>query len=215
MPNGSDSLQACVALAGEPSARVAVELALPPNWVSVVALAASLGELLAKPPAELHVVVYAPPGGDTVEADDLEALRRRFPVCRLVLVGQTDTAAAARAAIRAGAEGYVAIADLTRCLPVTVAAVLAGQICMPREARLGVVPAVLSHRERQILQLAAAGLTNAAIAARLYLSQSTVKTHLSSGFRKLGVASRAEAALALEMFAPAQPVVSRWEGAGV
>jgi DNA-binding CsgD family transcriptional regulator len=53
---------------------------------------------------------------------------------------------------------------------------------------------VLSQRERQTLALAIGGLTNAEIATRLFVAPSTVKTHLSAAFQKLGVGSRAEAA---------------------
>jgi DNA-binding NarL/FixJ family response regulator len=55
-------------------------------------------------------------------------------------------------------------------------------------------PPALSQREKEILALVAAGLTNGQIATRLYLAESTVKTHLSSAFRRLGVRSRREAA---------------------
>jgi DNA-binding CsgD family transcriptional regulator len=55
----------------------------------------------------------------------------------------------------------------------------------------------LSHREREILALAVTGSANREIAARLYLTESTVKTHLSWAFRRLGVHSRREAALVL------------------
>jgi DNA-binding NarL/FixJ family response regulator len=53
---------------------------------------------------------------------------------------------------------------------------------------------VFSYREKQVLELVLAGLTNGEIAGRLYLSESTVKSHLASSFRKLGVSSRVEAA---------------------
>ena len=52
----------------------------------------------------------------------------------------------------------------------------------------------LSYREKQILALAINGLSNSQIAGRLYLAESTVKSHLSSAFRRLGVRSRREAA---------------------
>jgi DNA-binding NarL/FixJ family response regulator len=58
-------------------------------------------------------------------------------------------------------------------------------------------PPLLSHREREILALAVTGLTNRQIAARLHVTQSTVKTHLSWAFGRLGVHSRGEAALVL------------------
>jgi DNA-binding CsgD family transcriptional regulator len=51
----------------------------------------------------------------------------------------------------------------------------------------------LSFRERQILGLVVAGLTNDEIAGRLYLAETTVKGHLTSAFRRLGVRSRREA----------------------
>lgn len=53
----------------------------------------------------------------------------------------------------------------------------------------------LSEQERRILQLAAEGLTNREIGARLYLSRHTVKEYLSNAMRKLDVGSRVEAAL--------------------
>ena len=51
----------------------------------------------------------------------------------------------------------------------------------------------LTPREREVLALAAAGLTNAQIADRLFLSPKTVSSHLVSVFGKLGVTSRAGA----------------------
>ncbi len=51
----------------------------------------------------------------------------------------------------------------------------------------------LTHREREILDLIAAGLSNAEIAARLVLSAKTVRNHISNIFSKLQVADRSEA----------------------
>ena len=55
-------------------------------------------------------------------------------------------------------------------------------------------PAALTPRQRQICELAAAGGTNGAIAAQLFLSVKTVETHLAAAYRKLGVTSRRELA---------------------
>jgi DNA-binding CsgD family transcriptional regulator len=57
-------------------------------------------------------------------------------------------------------------------------------------------PAGLTRREREVLELAAGGLTNAEIAARLFLSEKTVERHLAGVFSKLNAGSRAEAVLA-------------------
>lgn len=56
--------------------------------------------------------------------------------------------------------------------------------------------AVLSERERTVLQELATGASNADIAGRLFLSETTVKTHISAVFTKLGTLNRVEAALA-------------------
>ena len=56
--------------------------------------------------------------------------------------------------------------------------------------------ASLTEREREILTLLSNGLSNAELGARLFLSEPTIKTHLSSIFRKLGVRDRVQAVIA-------------------
>ncbi|HLF09311.1 MAG TPA: response regulator transcription factor [Dehalococcoidia bacterium] len=74
-----------------------------------------------------------------------------------------------------------------------VLARLAKEEEQPRLQRHG--EGVLTERERDILRLAASGMSNAGIAARLYISQRTVQAHLSNIFAKLGVGSRTEAVI--------------------
>jgi DNA-binding NarL/FixJ family response regulator len=99
-----------------------------------------------------------------------------------------------RRALRAGADGVVFDDDVDHNLVPTVRAVAVGQLCVPLVLRGQVAPRPLSYREKEILSYVVHGYTNSQIAAALYLAESTVKTHLSSAFEKLGARSRAEAA---------------------
>jgi DNA-binding NarL/FixJ family response regulator len=66
----------------------------------------------------------------------------------------------------------------------------------PRRAALEGAGA-LTPRQRQICELAAAGKSNRAIAAELFLSLKTVETHLAAAYDKLRVSARAQLAVAL------------------
>jgi DNA-binding NarL/FixJ family response regulator len=59
---------------------------------------------------------------------------------------------------------------------------------------VGPAPGGLSEREIEVLRLVAAGMTNHAIAAQLYISERTVHRHVSNIFTKIGVNSRTAAA---------------------
>jgi DNA-binding CsgD family transcriptional regulator len=61
-------------------------------------------------------------------------------------------------------------------------------------------PVDLSDREREVLELVAAGLSNEQIASRLYLSVRTVERHLSNVYAKLGVSGKAARAAAAARF---------------
>jgi DNA-binding NarL/FixJ family response regulator len=99
-----------------------------------------------------------------------------------------------RRALDAGADAIVFEPELESTLAVAVRAVRSGQSVVPRRARAGVERPTFSHRERQVLAYVSGGFTNAQIAERLFLSESTIKSHLSSAFAKFGVRSRREAA---------------------
>jgi DNA-binding NarL/FixJ family response regulator len=101
--------------------------------------------------------------------------------------------AALRRALLAGAKGIVFDDDLERALVPTARAMLAGQLAVPSVLSRQIAPRPLSYREKEIMRLVVLGATNREIAHKLYLAESTVKTHLSSAFRKLDARSRAEA----------------------
>jgi DNA-binding NarL/FixJ family response regulator len=122
----------------------------------------------------------------------------RFPDVPVVLIAAFSTTLAHRA-LEAGAAGLVPESRVERALSETIRAVRAGQVVAPPDLRGSVIRQPLSYRERQTLALLVLGLTNREIATRLFLAESTVKTHLTSIFTKLGVGSRSEAAaLALD-----------------
>lgn len=66
------------------------------------------------------------------------------------------------------------------------------ELLLRREEGLQNLSVKLSDRETQVMTLCAQGLTNSQIAAKLYVSEGTVKTHLHNVYRKLGVDSRVE-----------------------
>jgi DNA-binding NarL/FixJ family response regulator len=110
-----------------------------------------------------------------------------------VIVCHKTGHAEVRRIIHAGACGYVLERELQQTLVPSIGAVLAGQIAIPKEDRMQVGSPTLSVREKQILGMVVMGYMNCDIAKQLYLAESTVKSHLSSAFLKLGVRSRSEA----------------------
>jgi DNA-binding CsgD family transcriptional regulator len=98
----------------------------------------------------------------------------------------------ARRALAAGAAGIVFTEDLA-ALAATVAAVAAGQLAIPSALRTSVTKPALTTREKQILALVVIGFSNREIADQLVVAESTVKSHLFSAFRRLGVRTRKEA----------------------
>jgi DNA-binding NarL/FixJ family response regulator len=128
----------------------------------------------------------------------IRAVKERFPNVPIVVVASMSTSGLHKS-LEAGAAGLVLDTEIETALCGTIRAVCAGQIVVPQQFRRNAVRAPLSHREKETLALMATGLTNRQIAAQLFLAESTVKTHLTSVFAKLGVGSRSEAtALALD-----------------
>lgn len=134
---------------------------------------------------------------DATDAERIGAVRRiadEYPDALILIVVSYDASnASLRRALIAGVSGIVHDDNLELTLVPTASAVLAGQLSVPTALGRQIAPRPLSHREKQILALVMAGCTNRQIADKLYLAESTVKTHLSSAFRKLDARSRSEA----------------------
>ncbi len=128
------------------------------------------------------------------EMATLRRLRQKLRNPPIVVISPPATGTGVRRALEAGADAFVFESELELTLVATVRAVASGQSVVPGRVRASLERPALSHRERQVLSLVVDGLTNAQIAGKLFLSESTIKSHLSSVFSKLGVRSRREAA---------------------
>ena len=159
------------------------------------------GESSAESPS--CVVLYA--GG--MEEGCLEGMgriRELYPGVPLLVLGSQLNLALACATLKNGADGFVHAqmdpAQVVRAVEV----VQKGELAAPRQL-LGYVlsqnenPTIgdLSARQREILVMVVEGLSNAEIAGRLYLSESTIKQHLRAVYKVLGVRNRTEAAKAM------------------
>ena len=123
----------------------------------------------------------------------VESLRRGIEHTRVVVICPEIERWEVRAVLAAGAAGVVLEREMAGTLGPCLHAVRVGQICVPRQQWRQIAPPALSAREKQILGLVVMGYMNSQIAERLFLAESTVKSHLSSAFGKLGVRSRNEA----------------------
>ena len=146
------------------------------------------------PPRRPHIAVLARDGSGAELAADIHLLRERLPGMGIVVVSSAPGGKGVRKALKSGAKGFVFESKLAATLPVTVRAVCAGQLAVPQELIRDVERPTLSFREKQILGMVVLGFQNQEIAAKLHLAETTVKSHLSSTFKKLDVGSRQDAA---------------------
>ncbi|GLZ79539.1 DNA-binding response regulator [Actinorhabdospora filicis] len=134
-----------------------------------------------------------------------ERIRRDHPRTQVVVLTTFSDDAEVLAALRAGARGYLTkdagAPEIERALrrvaggeaeldPGVQKRLL--EMIPPASGRAEALDA-LTEREREVLRLIGDGLSNAEIAARLYVSESTVKTHINNLFTKIGVRDRAQA----------------------
>jgi two-component system NarL family response regulator len=127
----------------------------------------------------------------------LAAIRRQQPAARLIVLTTFDTDQDVSRAIGAGAKGYL-LKDAPREEMLDgIRRVHAGATVIPpalvAKLAAGVSSVPLTAREHEVLQLLARGCANREIAGRLFVSETTVKSHLRSLFSKLQVINRAEA----------------------
>ncbi|MEU7059911.1 response regulator transcription factor [Streptomyces sp. NPDC046197] len=138
------------------------------------------------------------PGGSGVDA--IRELARRGARAKVLVLTTYDTDSDTLPAIEAGATGYL-LKDAPRDeLFTAVRAAAEGRTVLSPAVASRLVSAVrapggepLSAREREVLALVAKGTSNREIARELFISEATVKTHLTHLYAKLGVNDRAAA----------------------
>ena len=181
-----------VIASGPPEARLRITQALAPCPDVMTRSEHSSADLASRGSETFQLVAYC----EAVSPEQLERfkqLKHDLRGLRIVAVCETADRRAVRRLIDVGIDGVVFADELEEALAPTVAAVFAGQMVVPREMRQSIDKPSLSTRERQILAMVTIGLTNQEIGARMFLAESTVKSHLSSAYTKLGVRSRSEA----------------------
>lgn len=139
-------------------------------------------------------VLLAGDADGSQRVNEIRRLREGLPQSVVVIAATARDGNGVRSALRAGATGFALISRLAPTLALTVRAACAGQLAVPQDLLEHIAPPVFSVREKQVLGMVVLGFMNQEIAAKLHLTESTVKSHLSSAFRKLGVRSRREAA---------------------
>jgi NarL family two-component system response regulator LiaR len=130
-------------------------------------------------------------------------IRQRYPDVQVIALTSYKDEALVLEALRAGAIAYLFKDVSADELAQTIRAAHAGRATYAPEATQALYHAAvqapapgfdLTKREREVLVLLVEGLNNSQIAARLYVSAATVKTHVGHILSKLGVTSRTEAA---------------------
>ncbi|MEU8518995.1 response regulator transcription factor [Streptomyces sp. NBC_01216] len=180
--------------------------------LTVVGEAATAEQALARGPAlepDVAILDVRLPDGDGISV--CRELRSRMPGLACLMLTSFDDEEALLDAIMAGAAGYVLKQIKGSDLVAAVRTVATGQSMLdpattarlmsslrepepaspPEDALL----AALTQREHDVLDLIGEGMTNRQIAHRLYLSEKTVKNHISRLLAKLGVERRVQAAV--------------------
>ncbi len=146
------------------------------------------------------------PSGDGLWATT--EITREAPNSRVLILTMSTEDEHLKESLRRGAAGYLiktspadslfqAIREVARgetTVPGTMAGRILAALGLPQQERGPSREAGLSSREQEVLRLLSRGATNKEIAVALEISENTVKAHLKSVLRKLGVSNRVEAA---------------------
>lgn len=171
--------------------------------IKVVGEAMSGEDMLALVPRvrpDVVILDLRMPKGDGLTT--LAQLKKDHPDVKVIILSMFEDSEHIDQALGQGASGYVVKSINPLDLASTIRQVVEGNVFHPRgrgaiggtkEAAPQQNPGGLTERELSILKLVAEGLSNLDIASKLYVTEQTVKFHLSNIYRKLGVGNRTEA----------------------
>lgn len=149
-----------------------------------------------RPDVVLLDVEMPGPGAEEI----IRRILHASPSSRLLVLTMHDEPPLVRSLLGSGAHAYMIKSATRQELLAAIEAVVKDAdrifLSVSRETLEGLEgreKEVLSARELEVLSLAARAMSNAQIASRLYISEGTVKRHLTNVYAKLGVASRVEA----------------------
>ncbi len=135
------------------------------------------------------------PGGNGLDA--AQALHKNLPSCRIVILTTFGRSGYLRRAMESGAVGFLLKDAPADQLATAIRRVMAGERVVDPELALSALSDgdnPLTARERDVLTASLDGASIADIALQLYLSEGTVRNHLSTAIQKLNVHNRMEAA---------------------
>lgn len=178
-------------------------------WIEVVACArdaASVSEMTADSLPDVVIIDASLPGGSLHLC---EAIKQTDLPPRVLIITDSLDGAELLACVEAGADGYFSRESSLEQLMIALRQLAAGEACIPsgmlsvllrdmiqrRRKELDVIErfSKMSRRERDVLALLVEGLSQEAMAERLFLSPHTVRTHIQRALERLGVHSRLEA----------------------
>ena len=159
---------------------------------------AELLTLIERRSPDLVLLDLRMPGVSGVE--HIEAIRQRWPEIKVVVLSACDDRPSIDSALNAGANAYMLKTTTAMDISSVLRQVAGGVVFHAPSAPpvIGVAPSqpeqpVLTDREQTILAAVGAGLTTAAISRELWVSEHTIKFHLTNIYRKIGVSNRAGA----------------------
>jgi len=135
------------------------------------------------------------PGGDGLGA--AAALREKLPSCRVIILTTFGRAGYLKRAMENGAAGFLLKDAPSSELAKAIHRVMQGERVVDPELAAVALSAgdnPLTEREREVLTASEGGATIEDVAAKLYLSEGTVRNYLSAAIKKLGTRNRVEAA---------------------